>query len=175
MSKAQLRREFLAKRKAFANRQTSISICKSATCLPAFVHAKTIMLYLASNYEVDTSFLIAESRRLGKRICAPRVLNQTDMDVALIDDSGFQRGAFGIWEPKGEPVEDVDIIFVPGVAFDKSGNRLGYGKGYYDRFLEGRHAMSVGIAYACQIAEELPTDAHDKRLDMILTEEGLCK
>ncbi len=173
MSKTKLRKEFLEKRKAFATYNLSFDICKKAVSLPAFTEADTVMIYFASNFEVDTSYIIACAKSLGKTICAPRVLNDTDMEAAIIGEDGFCRGAFGIWEPKGPAISKVDLVFVPGVAFDKKGNRLGYGKGYYDRFLSKTSASTVGLAFSCQIAESLPCDEHDKRLDMILTEEGL--
>lgn len=175
MSKQDIRKEFLLKRKQFSNTADSKDICKTAITLTQFINAKTVMLYLASNYEVDTAYLIAYAQKTGKTVCAPRVLNETEMEAAIIDASGFQKGSFNIWEPKGKSISKIDIVFVPGVAFDKKGNRLGYGKGYYDRFLMDKESFTVGLAFSCQIADELPADTHDYCLDMILTENEVYK
>lgn len=175
MLKNQLRKEALLRRKKAFSYLTSAEICKRATELSEFKNAKTIMVYLNSKSEVDTSFLIAEAQRQGKKICTPIVLNDKDMKAAILDGSGLILGAFGIWEPKGNFVDDIDLIFVPGVVFDKERNRIGYGKGYYDRFLQHTKATTIGLAFSCQIVPYILAEQHDKRLDMIITEEGIIE
>ena len=175
MLKDKLRKEALLRRKNAFSFSTSAEICKRATELPVFKNAKTIMVYLNSKSEVDTSLLIAEAMRQGKNVCSPVVLNATDMKAAILDGSGLVRGAFGIWEPNGHFVDDIDLIFVPGVVFDCERNRIGYGKGYYDRFLKNNEAPSIALAFSCQIVPNVPAEPHDKRPDMILTEEGIIE
>lgn len=170
MHKKDLRKTFLEKRRQYSSDGLSNVICKKAVNLLQFQKAETVMVYLPSNFEVDTSAIIETAKKHGKKICAPRVLNDTEMEAALLDEKGLQKGAFNILEPRGERIYDIDIVFVPGVAFDKACNRLGYGKGYYDRFLNNRNTFAVGLAFSCQIAEKLPTAPHDMRLNMILTE-----
>ncbi len=174
MHKETLRKEILAKRDAASSASLSTSICTLAASLPEFLSARTVMLYLAKGSEVDTARLLALSHRMGKTICAPRITGPGEMEAAILDIRGFRRGAFGILEPLGPRTDAPDIIFVPGTVFDTKGNRIGYGKGYYDRFLQAHPAYSVGLAYACQVVDSVPTLAHDVRLCRILTEEGIC-
>lgn len=174
MHKELLRAEILKKRAEVASRALSASICEKAAALPEFLAAKTVMVYLSNGSEVDTSRLIALAHMHGKAICAPRVLGPSEMEAAMLDASGFRRGAFGILEPAGNTCRDIDIIFVPGVAFDTKGNRIGYGKGYYDRFLKAQQAATVGLAYSAQVVDFVPASPYDVRLHKILTEEGVC-
>ncbi len=171
-SKATLRKEGLSIRAQAASPSASAKICEKAFSLPAVAAAETVMLYIPTKNEVDTSRLFSLLAQSGKVICAPRVLDDTDMEAGIIDASGFRRGAFGIWEPLGKAPKKVDLVFVPGVLFDTAGHRLGYGKGYYDRFLRNHPAKAFGLAYSCQIVEALPIEAHDIQLDKILTEKG---
>lgn len=170
MSKKALRKVYLEKRKQLSSPDVSIQICKAAIALPQFISAKNVMIYMASNFEVETDYIIAWAKKCGKTICAPRVLNETEMEAAVLDEKGLKKGPFHIWEPRGKAVSSVDLVFVPGIAFDKSCHRLGYGKGYYDRFLEKINAFTVGLAYSFQVIDNIPTDSHDVRLNMILTE-----
>ena len=75
--------------------------------------------------------------------------------------------------PPYEQMSEIDILVVPGIAFDKKGNRLGYGKGFYDRLLSGKRIFSIGLAYSFQLLENLPYDKYDKRLDAIASEDGI--
>ncbi len=171
MRKEELRKAALDCRRKAHSFSVSARICRRAAALPAFRDARSVMLYISTGTEVDTALLLALCRQTGKRVSAPRVLDETSMEAAYIDAGGFTRGAFGIWEPLGEKAAEADLIFVPGVAFDKGGNRIGYGKGYYDRFLQNTNAVTVGLAYSGQIFPDIAAGPHDVRLDMILTEE----
>ena len=173
MPKATLRKEMLEKRRLFASDEISAILCEKAAALPELQNAETVMLYLSAKSEVNTALLLSLLLREGKKVCAPRVLDDENMEAARIDESGFQKGRFGLWEPKGERQDAIDFIFVPGVAFDKQGNRLGYGKGYYDRFLAAHPAKTAGLCYSCQVVSKVPSHLHDKPLDMILTEEAI--
>lgn len=173
MLKDKHRKEVMLLRKKAFSYSLSAKICKKAIELQAFKNAKSIMIYLSSKSEVDTSFLIAEALRRGKRLCSPRVLNDKDMEAIVFDGNGLKRGAYGIWEPNGISATDIDLIFVPGVVFDKNKNRIGYGKGYYDRFLQNINATTIGLGFSCQIIPEIPAELHDKKLDLIVTEEGI--
>ena len=171
-NKAALRKEGLLRRALTASSSVSAEICEKAFSLPAVAAAKTVMLYIPTKNEVDTSRLFSLLARSGKVICAPRVFSDTNMEAAIIDASGFRRGAFGVWEPLGPVAEKIDLVFVPGVLFDAAGHRLGYGKGYYDRFLKNCSVPCFGLAYSCQIVDALPVEPHDIRLDTVLTEKG---
>lgn len=173
MHKEVVRKEALRRRKIGYSLSASAKICKKAASLPAFQNAKNVMIYLPTGTEVDTSLLLSLCRKTGKKVFAPRVVNNEIMEAALIDERAFQKGAFGIWEPLGKPADSLDLIFVPGVVFDKNRNRIGYGRGYYDRFLRNMDSVTVGLAFSCQIVPILPADAHDIKMDIVITEEGI--
>lgn len=135
--------------------------------------------YHAHRDEADPALLLQALARMGAHVAFPRV---TAKDAALDfhrvpDGEILQPGAFGIHEPLEHwPRATPDILLVPLLAYDDQGTRLGYGGGYYDRTLAVLpHARAIGIAYAGQRVDFLPRDAHDCRLDAILTENGLTE
>lgn len=143
-------------------------------------NAKTIMLYLDFNNEVATDNLINELIKLGKTVASPITLKEERKLIpSQITDleNGIQYGAYNIREPKPEcspaiNIKDLDVVIVPAVAYDKNCYRLGYGGGFYDRFLENlrKDAVTVGIAFDLQIFNEVPKEDHDAQLDYIVTE-----
>ena len=142
--------------------------------------ANTIMLYLDFNNEVSTYSLIKKLLNLGKIVSSPITLKEERKLIpSQITDlkNGIQYGAYNIREPKPEcspaiNIKDLDVIIVPAVAYDKNCYRLGYGGGFYDRFLENlrKDAVTIGIAFDLQIFDEVPKEAHDAQLDYIVTE-----
>lgn len=170
MDKNTLRREALVRRKKAASPALSAEICEKAFRLPYVTAARTVMLYLPTGREVDTSRLLSLLLQAGKTVCAPRIKSPTEMEAALFGETALKRGAFGIWEPTGEIVPTPDLIFVPGVVFDAEGHRIGYGKGYYDRFLERQSCPCVGLAHASQLVDHVPAEPHDRRMDLVVTE-----
>ncbi len=136
---------------------------------PAFVSAKTVMLYSSLPDEVRTSGLI-EKWRQSKRVILPTVVGDDIVPVELTPDTPFVVGDFDILEPKNHPYEGgYDLIVVPGMAFDKKGNRLGRGKGYYDRFLSQHHSTrKIGICFDFQLLEKIPTEPNDVPMDEII-------
>lgn len=140
---------------------------------PEFLNAKTVCLYIASNNELDTSDIISYCLEHDKKVAAPRV-DGDQMDFYFFDKpEDLEVGHFGIYEPIGnEKVTDEEaIIFIPGVAFDMECNRIGYGMGYYDRYLSKHPKMiKVALAYDFQILGKIKQESHDIRPDMIVTE-----
>lgn len=133
-----------------------------------FQKAKIVMCYIAFGGEVKTEEMIKTARRLGKIVAVPvcRKDRITLRPVKLEEDAKLKRGPYGIYEPAAEGyvrLKDLDLVIVPGVAFDKKGNRLGRGKGYYDRFLKRltKNTFSLGVAFDFQILPYLPTAMHD--------------
>lgn len=150
----------------------------------AFQAAGSVLLYAPIRGEVETELLARAALAAGKRLVLPRV-HQEPKGLVLHAYSGdpatLVKGAYGIREPAADWPEvglaAVDLVVVPGVAFDGHGNRLGYGGGYYDRFLpEVRKANPkvslVGLAYGFQVVESLPAEAHDIPMDGLATEAG---
>ena len=148
--------------------------------LDCIKNAKNIMLYLDFNNEVYTDTLIKKLLNLGKIVSSPITLKEERKLIpSQITDlkNGIQYGAYNIREPKPEcspaiNIKDLDVVIVPAVAYDKNCYRLGYGGGFYDRFLENlrKDAVTIGIAFDLQIFDEVPKEAHDAQLDYIVTE-----
>ena len=148
--------------------------------LDCIKNAKNIMLYLHFNNEVSTYSLIKKLLNLGKIVSSPITLKEERKLIpSQITDlkNGIQYGAYNIREPKPEcspaiNIKDLDVVIVPAVAYDKNCYRLGYGGGFYDRFLENlrKDAVTIGIAFDLQIFDEVPKEAHDAQLDYIVTE-----
>lgn len=137
----------------------------------AFQLAERILMYHSLPDEVDTHHFLKKWKD-KKKFFLPRV-NGVNLELLPYDESRLEIGSFHIEEPKGNdtyPVEEIEVIIVPGVAFDRKGRRLGRGKGFYDRLLQTAQATKIGVGYEFQLIEEVPAEAHDVSMDMIITE-----
>lgn len=149
--------------------------------LAVFSAARTVGLYAPHANEVDTELLSSCAQAVGAVVAYPRIVHGTMEFVRFDSECTWQPGKFGILEPsigaqgvhscQVEP-ELFDAVVVPGVAFDSAGNRLGYGKGFYDRFLAQctPQCVFIGLAYAFQLEDKLPREAHDVALDYVVTD-----
>lgn len=135
-----------------------------------FIKAKIVMLYSSLPDEVNTHDFIDRWRN-EKKIILPTVVGDDIIPVELAQDTGFIIGDFNILEPQNEVYEgDYDLIIVPGVAFDKDGNRIGRGKGYYDRFLSKHLDIKrIGICFDFQLIERVPTEDNDIKMHEIIS------
>ncbi len=139
-----------------------------------FKKAKTVMFYIPFGGEVNTEDMIKAAQKLGKIVVVPVCVREKMMIPCELKDKGtLLRGPYGIREPAlKEPVDlkNLDLVLVPGVAFDKKGRRLGRGKGYYDHFLPGisQHTVSIGLAYDFQILPCVPTTKSDINVHKII-------
>lgn len=148
---------------------------------PWFAESSTVFTYVSTGNEVMTGDIIEKALKAGKRVCVPRVVPGVKMEVVPIKNLGhdLQPGFFNIMEPRPElpPVSEdqADLVIVPGLVFDRRGYRIGYGGGYYDRFLlkTANNCRIIGIAYDFQIVEKLPADEHDMRVMAVITERGI--
>ncbi len=137
---------------------------------PLFKKAETVMLYSSLPDEVRTTAFI-EKWRNSKCIILPTVVGDDIVPVELTADTSFAVGDFNILEPQNRPYTGgYDLIVVPGVAFDPKGNRLGRGRGYYDRFLSQHPDVpTIGICFDFQLVEKVPTDPNDIQMDAVLS------
>lgn len=178
MNKDKLRLEMKAARRALTAEQIkrkSENIIESFANLEEYKNANILSIYMSAFKEPDTSVLINQSLKSGKRVAVP--ISHTDTRTITLayfsDNTQIKQGAYGISEPQHiitSDKDDVDIIIVPGLAFDKKGNRLGFGMGYYDTLLAEMSALKVGFCYDFQLLDEIPVQEHDIPMDIVITE-----
>ena len=177
-TKAQIRNEVLERLRGASPiglKRASKRIQLRLQDLPAFAHARVLVLYASFQREVDTHDIIRQL--IGKTVLLLPVMSQkNEIDLAQTTSfDGLKPNRIGILEPRGaEPFEDlgeIGLIVVPGVAFDPSGTRLGRGMGYYDRLLAKMpKAVKVGLCYELQIVPTVPQEPHDIRMDVLISE-----
>lgn len=152
--------------------------------LPEYEKARTVMIYLSYGSEVVTDAMIASTLEEGKNVVVPAIKTPGEgsmyaVKIARIEDAS--QAVYGIRQPEinDEDIiekEEIDIVFVPGIAFDYEGYRTGYGKGYFDRWLEGIPVeKTIGIAYDFQITDKVPTGDYDLPVGMIVTEKRIIQ
>lgn len=183
-TKSEIRKRILEVRKGLTDEEVALkseAIVQKVIKTPEYQEADNILLYADYCREVMTRGIFEDALLHRKRIYFPRVdsLTNTMEFYQVISIRQLVRGYMDILEPKGDirsryqfqPREDT-LAVLPGVAFDTSGYRIGYGKGFYDRFLANRRQIStMALAYSCQIIDEIPRDEHDIKMDKIVTEE----
>ncbi|PWN07575.1 5-formyltetrahydrofolate cyclo-ligase [Rhodohalobacter mucosus] len=145
-----------------------------------FLDSKTIHTYVSMNHrnEVDTYLLIENALELGKNIVVPRIESDTQLSHHHISSTGhLKRNDWGVPEPKGKGTaspEELDLVLVPMLSGDYERNRLGYGKGFYDRFLKQTDAVKIGLLFDIQMHDkQLPVNRFDVPLDLLITESGV--
>lgn len=139
-------------------------------------NVNNILVYLPINNEVNTTKIIKNLFKLKKNVFLPAFSKKTKAWIVcqFKDWEKLETGPFKILQPinpKKVDIQTLDTALIPGVAFDRIGNRLGYGKGVYDRLLVNSNINKIGLAYDFQIKKKLPVDKYDLRMDMVLTEE----
>lgn len=185
-SKKTLRDNFKKLRKTIPREERDAydeRIAQKILNLWAFRETEILLIYVSGEAEVDTHRVIKESLRRGKRVGVPKCLDTSgNMDFYFIESlDDLEKGLFGLLEPiieKCEKVEDYSrgLCILPALTFDLAGYRLGFGKGYYDRFLSVFQGKSIGICYECCLSEEtLPHGRYDKKADLIVTEKRLIR
>lgn len=179
MPKKPLRAALLAQRKHLSLDtciHQSLAVQSRFLQLPEFVAARSLALYSPILNEVFTEEIFDQARSLNKLVVYPRVQGAGMEFFPVNSRDDLRAGNFGILEPLGGraiPVAELDLLLVPGVAFDQTGHRLGYGKGYYDRLLQQRSGdcCLVGLCFDFQLLSILPAEAHDIRMDLLVTEQ----
>jgi 5-formyltetrahydrofolate cyclo-ligase len=176
-AKRVLRRAVLAERDAVPEDDRSArsrAITDRFFGLPESAGAETVLAFWSFGSEVDTGPLIARLRSQGKTIALPRIEGNEVAPVVAAPEAPMREASFGAMEPAGPALDvaELDLVVVPGVAFDRSCSRLGYGGGYYDRLLDKRRegVAAIAIAFALQIVDRVPTGAIDRRIDGVVTE-----
>lgn len=153
------------------------AVAERLVALPEWAGAKTVLLYAAMPDEVATLPLIRRALEEDKRVALPACDMSRHAIVAREvrePERDLLPGAYGIYEPEfgcpAVPVDEIDLVLVPGRAFDAAGRRVGRGGGYYDRLLAGFRGRTVALAFDCQVFREVPADAHDIAVGAVVTE-----
>lgn len=181
--KKEIRKEMIAIRDSHSKEQLdklSKEIIDNLFNWQKYKNAKTVMLYSSIKSEVRTNSAIILSINERKTIVLPKTLKEKRelLPCVVKDMKELEAGVYGILEPKCfSPIDknDIDIVIIPGVAFDYKGYRIGYGAGYYDRFLLGYKGIKAGMCYNFQIIEDVFHDIHDIRMDYLISEKGIIK
>lgn len=175
MDKKALRAEIREKKRAMTEAEIvsrSAALGELFLASDAYKNAKTIYGYLPYNQEVRTIPMLEQAIADGKKVAVPKVIGDTMVFIYMDDLSRVEKGYAGIPEPvDNEPVADDKeaLVLMPGIAFTKKGDRMGYGGGFYDRFLadEPNHP-TLALCYAFQMVEKLPTEEYDIPVDVVL-------
>lgn len=187
MEKILIREEVLKRRERLSSdlrESLSSSICSMITKSYFYLDSQSLMLYSSIKGEVDLRILYNDALKRHKRVYLPTVSlrNLKINPVQCFLDTIWEKGPYGILEPMYKPnrskPKKLDLIFIPGVAFDRNLNRLGFGKGFYDKFLKNmpNTTLKIGIAFDFQIVDDIKSDPWDIKMDIIVTEKGfLCR
>ncbi len=178
-SKKELRKKVLQTRCLMSQKEweeKSNSIYETLCSHPFFLEAKEVYCYLDYHGEVGTRRIIEQSFRLGKRVAVPKI-EGNDMHFYYIESlDDVEEGYCQILEPTTEELAEGQevLIVMPGAVFDVNRNRIGYGKGFYDRYLKiHSHYHTLALAFALQIVENIPVETHDQKPEVMITEEQI--
>jgi len=177
--KTLLRKELRQKRDALKPEERlrrSRAILEKLQDHPKFLESHALLSYVAFGSEVETRPLFEEAMRLKKKVYASRLEAQENrmVIVELRNLEELKPGAYGILEPPSDShrvgrAEELDLVIVPGIGFDRKGGRLGRGEGFFDRFLqEAKNAYKIGLAFECQMVERVPREENDMSVDEVI-------
>ena len=179
MKKDEIRRRVRAQKSMlteYERRQAADDVFEQLEQLAAFIMSEHILMYNSLPDELSThSFL--DKWHGSKHFYLPRV-NGVNLDILPYEQTSLQLGAFHIEEPQGDEtvsIDDIEMVVVPAMAYDRQGNRVGRGKGYYDRLLADSKAIKIGVAYDCQLVDEIDTDSFDQPVDIVITQSRTYK
>ena len=175
--KAELRKQVLQEMKALSQEQKQVidqTLTERLLQHPFYQEARIIATYLSFPHEFQTQELIEQALRDCKKVLIPKTYPKGRMDFVVYDPQQLVKTSFGLLEPKGDlevvDVYQIDLIHVPGLAFTTEGYRIGYGGGYYDRYLKHFSGNTLSTVYPCQIRDFIPED-HDIPVQEVLVDE----
>ena len=146
--------------------------------LPEFSNAERILSYASYRNEVITDYIVEEALKAGKEVALPRVCGEFMQFYHYDRSTRMQKSSMGIEEPEGDTpiIPGRDLMIMPGMAFDRNRNRIGYGGGFYDRYLQKYpQIITIAVAFGFQIFEEIPSEITDIRPQMIITEKEILR
>ena len=176
--KSELRKQVLQEMKAISQEQKQFidqALTEQLLQHPFYQEAKVIATYLSFPHEFQTQGLIDQALRDGKKVLIPKTYPKGRMEFVVYDPQQLVKTSFGLLEPQGDlevlDASQIDLIHVPGLAFTTEGYRIGYGGGYYDRYLENFAGDSMSTIYSCQV-QEFNSEDHDIPVQEVLIYEG---
>ena len=176
--KAELRKQVLQEMKAIPRQQKQFidqTLTERLLQHPFYQEAKVIASYLSFPHEFQTQELIEQALKDGKKVLIPKTYPKGRMDFVVYDPQQLVKTSFGLLEPQGDlevvDASQIDLIHVPGLAFTTEGYRIGYGGGYYDRYLEHFPGHTLSTIYPCQVQQFMPEN-HDIPVQEVLVDEG---
>ena len=179
--KKQLKESILEKRNSLSKEEIlekSNKIKNNLFSFNQYKKAKTIMFFVSFNSEVNTHEMIKDALK-SKTVVVPKVVNHEIEPSIIIDFESLVHGKFGVLEPietMRVAYKNIELVLVPGIVFDKRGHRIGYGYGYYDKFLKKvPKAFKIGLAFDFQVIDKIPKEQYDMPVDLIITEERVIK
>ena len=180
--KDRVRKQILASRNALTIEDiTNKSTLVIENLIPLLNNKKHIGCYSAIGSEVQLTTLYRTLLQQNKHLLFPKSSQKGYIFEAVTSLDDLTLGKYNVLEPKdtlhqsNSDKHKIDLFFVPGVAFDKSGNRLGYGKGYYDQLLHHTTGLKIGICFDCQVVDAIPNETHDIKMDIIVTESRIIQ
>lgn len=179
MTKDDIRSEMKAKRRALSlSEQLEMSNCitNNFLSLDCYKKSSVVMVYMSAFKEPSTAAIIDSLKRDNKKIIVP-ISNMENFTITpSYLSENLVSGAYSIAEPQKcipADINDIDLALIPGIAFDAKGARIGFGKGYYDRFLSEFKGLKIGLCYNFQVFSDIPVSEHDIKMDMIITEKRI--
>jgi len=180
-SKEELRKQISEKRKTLSDEFIAINskeIARKLFSMDEYKDAETIYIYMDFKSEVSTKEIIEDALLKGKRVAIPKVVNDEIEFYYINSINDVSIGNFGIREPISSNLaqNELPLIIIPGVAFDKNRHRIGYGRGFYDKYLaKNKVVAKIALAFEFQLMEEIPFDDYDEILDIIITEKSIVQ
>ena len=176
--KSELRKQVLQEMKALSREQKQFidqALTEQLLQHPFYQEAEVIATYLSFSHEFQTQELIEQALKDGKKVLIPKTYPKGRMDFVVYDPQQLVKTSFGLLEPQGDlevvDASQIDLIHVPGLAFTTEGYRIGYGGGYYDRYLEHFSGHTLSTVYPCQI-QDFISENHDIPVQEVLIDEG---
>ena len=180
IEKSALRKHLLEKRDATSAELRDIvseKIHENLKKNSSFINAQNIACYFPIGSEVNTHNIMLDTLEQGKNLLLPKIIDDNIEFYIVSNLEKLEKGRFEIMEPKDscEKAKKIDCMLIPTVGVSKLGVRLGYGHGYYDRFLSSTDTMKISLTYSKQIVKSIPSDSHDIKIDWIVTEDENIK
>ena len=173
MDKPTLRSFYKEERIKISNKnEKSLKIAEKIIKTEFYKNSKAIMLFYPKENEVNTLYIMDKALLDGKTVVFPATDKENKALIPIIYDGSFKKGAFGVYEPMGDIIskDEIDFAIIPALSVDKDGYRLGYGGGYYDRFLKDFKGEKIAVLFSELLADELPHDEFDIKTDITITD-----